>query len=432
MNDNSGPARLVIAPDKFKGSLSSAEVAARVAAGIAAGGLIADVQLVPMADGGEGTVDAALSAGWRSVTRRVSGPLGDPVIARFAIEDATATAVIEMAAASGLGVLPTDPSGAPRLEALRASSRGTGELIVAALDQGCSRIVLGIGGSANTDAGAGMLAALGVSYLDARGARVPDGGGALDQLASIDLSRLDPRLKHTELVLAADVTNPLLGPSGAAAVFGPQKGAGPVQVAVLERNLSGFVEMLGRRVGESARRLAGEPGAGAAGGVGYAALLLGAARRPGTEIVAELVGLDPALDSAVVVITGEGSLDAQSLGGKTPIGVAARAQWHQVPIVLGVCGRSTLTEVEHRAAGFERVWALTELEASVERCMAEAGSLLEQVGVAIARYLDGRLGREPRPYGGPSGAGRADAERRSTAGEPASALRTVRPSEGMS
>ncbi len=380
--------RLVIAPDKFKGTLEAAEVAAEVAAGLAEGGLRAEVHTAPMADGGEGTVDAALSAGFRPLVSEVSGPLGDPVRATIAVDEKSATAVIEMATASGLGVLPTDDNGVVRRDALAASSRGTGELITAALDAGCRRIVLGVGGSANTDGGAGLLAALGVRLLDAEGRAVPDGGGGLTALVTAEVDDLDPRLKDTELILAADVTNPLLGPEGAAAIFGPQKGASPADVAVLDDNLATLVGALADTAGDTARRAADLPGAGAAGGVGYAALFLGATRRPGIEVVMDLVDLDHVLAGADVVITGEGSLDGQSLGGKTPLGVARRARDHGVPTVLAVCGRTTLDERERRGAGFDRVWALTDIESDVSRCMSEAGPLLRRLGAEIATYLN--------------------------------------------
>ena len=379
--------RLVIAPDKFKGSLEAAEVAAEVAAGLAEGGLRAEVHEVPMADGGEGTVDAALSAGYRAEEVEVSGPLGDPVRATIAIDDESATAVIEMAAASGLGVLPTGDDGVVRRDALAASSRGTGELIVAALDAGCRRIVLGVGGSATTDGGAGMLAALGVRLLGPGGHPVPDGGGGLTELVTVEIGDLDPRIFGVDLILAADVTNPLIGETGAAAIFGPQKGASPADVAVLNDNLATLVEAVGAALGELARSAADEPGAGAAGGVGYAALVLGATRRPGIDVVMELVGLDAIVDGADVVITGEGSLDVQSLGGKTPVGVARLARQHRVPTVLAVCGRTTLGEPERRDAGFDRVWALTDIESDVGRCMSEAGPLLRRLGTLIARHL---------------------------------------------
>ena len=385
--------RVIIAPDKFKGSLEAAEVAAEVAAGLAAGGLVAEVHTVPMADGGEGTVDAALGAGYRPQVVEVSGPLGNRVHATIAIDEQTATAVIEMAAASGLGVLPTDDSGVVRRDALAASSRGTGELITAALDAGCRRIVLGVGGSANTDGGAGLISALGVRLLDAQGRPVPPGGGGLTELVTADVSQLDPRIADTEVVLAADVTNPLLGPSGAAAVFGPQKGASAADVAVLDDNLATLVGALSDALGPTAREIADAPGAGAAGGVGYAALaVLGAVRRPGIDVVIDLVGLAGLVEGADVVITGEGSLDGQSLGGKTPLGVASLARQHDVATVLAVCGRTTLDSTERQTAGFDRVWALTDIESDVSRCMTEAAPLLHRLGTDIATYLRDQQG----------------------------------------
>ncbi|MDN5805061.1 MAG: allantoinase AllB, partial [Microlunatus sp.] len=313
---------------------------------------------------------------------------GDPVPATIAGDDDTGTAVIEMASASGLGLLPTDDHGVARRDARTASSRGTGEMIVAALDAGCRRIVLGVGGSANTDGGAGMMTALGVRLLNADGAPVAPGGGGLSELVAAEIDDLDARLSETEVVLAADVTNPLLGDNGAAAVFGPQKGASPDDVAQLDRNLARLVEALAEAAGPAARQAADAPGAGAAGGVGYAALaLLGAVRRPGIEVVIDLVGLGDLVRGADVVITGEGSLDGQSLGGKTPLGVASLARQHEVTTVLAVCGRTTLAEAEHRSAGFDRVWALTDIESDVARCMSDAGPLLRRLGASISAYL---------------------------------------------
>ena len=384
--------RIVVAPDKFKGSLEAAEVVAALTSGLVEGGLEAEIVGVPMADGGEGTVEAAVSAGYRPVRVRAHGPsAGMTVEATIAVEESHETAVIEMAAASGLGLLPRGDDGTPAFDARGASSRGTGELILAALDAGCRTIVLGVGGSANTDGGAGMLAALGARLLDADGTAVPDGGGGLGALASADLRGLDPRLRTVRLVLAADVTNPLLGPNGTAAVFAPQKGAGPDEVGILEAHLGRFVEALSLALGEDARSIAAQPGAGAAGGVGYAALLLRARRRAGVGVVSELVGLDQALRGADVVITGEGSLDGQSLGGKTPVGVAVRAREQGVPLVLAVCGRASLDDAERDRVPFDRIWALADREPDLSRCMNDAGVLLRQVGREIAAHLNTSL-----------------------------------------
>jgi glycerate 2-kinase len=377
--------RVLIAPDKFKGSLEAAEVASSLAAGIE--GVLDGVEVdrVPVADGGEGTVAAALAAGYRAVTVPVTGPVGNPVQATFAVHGEVA--VVEMALASGLGVLPVR-EGRQEFDALGATSRGTGELVSAALDAGCHRVVLGIGGSANTDGGAGLLSALGVRLLDRDGGPVPPGGGGLVRLETVDLTGLDPRVAGTEVVLASDVENPLLGPTGAAAVFAPQKGADAADVRLLDDALARFAAKLAEELGDDVHRWAGSAGAGAAGGVGFAALaVLGAERRPGIDVVLELVGLDARLEGVDAVVTGEGSLDSQSLGGKTPLGVARRARAHHVPTVVAVCGRNTLTVEQSRAAGFDRVFSLTDLEPDVERSMRDAAVLLERVGAEVGREL---------------------------------------------
>ena len=382
--------RIVIAPDKFKGSLTAPEVAERLRAGLLTADPGLTVDTVPVADGGEGTLDAALAAGFDRHTVTVSGPTGEPIEAPIAIRGSTA--VIEMALASGLAVLPGGV-----LRAREATSLGTGELIRYALDSGCTSIVLGVGGSANTDGGAGMLTGLGAALLDETGSALPDGGAALADLAWIDLSNLDPRLANVAFTLASDVDNPLLGPNGAAAVFGPQKGATPDDVAHLDGVLSRFVEVLEKELGPRAGALSAAAGAGAAGGVGYAALaVLNAERRPGIDVVLELTGLADKLDGADLVITGEGSLDEQSLGGKTPLGVAMAAGG--IP-VIAVCGRTTLSRQQAAAAGFEGVYALTDLELDVAKCIANAGPLLEQVGQNIAAHIGVGVG----PEGGTNG-----------------------------
>jgi glycerate 2-kinase len=380
--------KIVVAPDKFKGSLEAAEVAAAVATGL--GTVLGDahIEQIPVADGGEGTVDAALGSGFFPRRVTVSGPVGNPVVATIAIRDQLA--VIEMAAASGLGALPEGPDGERQLNALGASSLGTGQLIMAALEAGCTEIILGVGGSANTDGGAGLLHALGARLLDARGEPVGPGGGGLGDLAAVDLTGLDPRLAATRFVLAADVTNPLLGAAGAAAVFGPQKGAGPAEVEILERALGRYATLVADALAADVDELVDAEAAGAAGGVGFAALaVLGAERRPGIDVVLDFVRLDERLTDTRVVITGEGSLDAQSLGGKTPIGVARRARAHRVPVVIAVCGRSLITPEQGRSAGFDAVFALADSEPDPATSMRNARSLLEQVGAQIGGQLLG-------------------------------------------
>lgn len=371
---------VVVAPDKFKGSLTAAEVAAHVAVGLRRHHPDLDVRELPLADGGEGTVAAAVAAGGRVREVRVTGPLGSPVDVRYALLDGPGgpTAVLEMALASGLALTDADDHGA-RL----ATSYGTGELVADALAAGARRIVLGVGGSASTDGGAGLLAALGARLLDDAGAPLGGGGDALRRLAQADLSGLDPRLGDVEIVLAADVGNPLLGPDGAAAVYGPQKGADLQAVADLETGLARWVDALATAGLAHAQETARQPGAGAAGGVGYAVLLLGAHRRRGIDVVLELTRFGDALAGAALVVTGEGSLDEQSLFGKTPVGVAAAANSVGVPTVA-VAGRSTLDRETLARHGISDRYVLTEIEPDVRVCIAEAGRLLEDVGARIA------------------------------------------------
>lgn len=369
--------RVLVAADKFKGSLTAVEVAERVAAGLRR--VVPDlvVEALPVADGGDGTVAAAVAAGFERREVRVAGPLGDEVTAAFALRDGTA--VVEMAEASGLQRLP-----AGVLAPLTASTHGSGELLRAALDAGARTIVFGVGGSATTDGGAGMLSALGARFLDAGGEPVPPGGGGLAELATADLSGLDPRLGEVELVLASDVDNPLTGPKGAPAVYGPQKGASPDDVAALDTALAHFAKVLEGPAGPKAAEYAASPGAGAAGGIGYGALLLGAAFRPGIEVMLDVLGFAPALDRADLVITGEGSLDEQTLHGKAPAGVAAAARAADKDVVA-VCGRLALPPQVLGRAGFRRAYPLTDAEPDVAKCIAEAGPILERVAERIAR-----------------------------------------------
>ncbi len=369
--------RILIASDKFKGSATGSEVAAALADGIRE--IIPDavVDAAPVADGGEGTVDAAVASGFTPVTVSVTGPTGRAVDATFAVRGEQA--IIEMAAASGLDVLPDGEKAA-----LEATSRGTGELIAAALDRGATSIVLGVGGSACTDGGAGMLQALGVA-LRTEDRPVRPGGAGLVDLVSADISGLDPRLAGVGFVLAADVDNPLLGDRGAAAVFAPQKGASADDVAVLEAGLQRLAELVDALPG--VRPSAAAPGAGAAGGVGYAALaVLGAVREPGIDVIQRLIGLESRIADADLVITGEGSLDDQSLGGKTPLGVSAAAKRAGKPVVA-VCGRTTLDASQAASAGFAKVYALSDIEPEPAKSMANAVPLLRGVGRTIAADL---------------------------------------------
>ena len=379
--------RVLVAPDKFKGSLTATEVAASIADGLRRAAPDVEVLQNPVADGGDGTLQAALDAGYERVPVRVSGPLGDPVDTAYAVRDGTA--VVEMADACGLVRMPPG-----HFAPLEASSAGLGEVVRAALDAGCDCVVVGVGGSASTDGGAGMLAALGARFLSPDGTELAPGGGSLGRLDRVDLGRLHPGLERTQVVLATDVDNPLLGPRGAAAVYGPQKGAGPKDIAILDAGLARLSQAVGTATGAGSRGhpAATAPGAGAAGGVGFAALaVLGASARPGIELLLELTGFHDKLPGTALVITGEGSLDRQTLAGKAPAGVAAAARSHGVPVVA-VAGRCLLGGAELADAGIRAAYALTDLEPDLTRCMTEARPLLTQLAGRIAG--DWLLGRD--------------------------------------
>ena len=367
--------RVLVAPDKFKGSLTAPEVAAAVARGLAAGRPDVEVSCLPVADGGDGTLAAALAAGYEAVPVSATGPTGEPVQTAYArLGD---VAVVEMADVSGLGRLPGGRF-APRT----ATSRGTGEVVAAALAAGARQVVLGIGGSATTDGGAGLLEALGAQLLDADGAPVGPGGAGLERLARVDVSGVAAVLRGAEVVVACDVDNPLTGPSGAAAVYGPQKGADRDDVAYLDGCLARLADAVAEATG---RDLRDEPGAGAAGGVGFAALaVLGAQLRPGIDLLLDLLGFDRLVAGAELVVVGEGSLDEQSLRGKAPVGVARRARAAGVPAVVAVCGRRDLDDAALQEAGIDAAAALTDIESDPDRCMAEAGPLLERLAQRIA------------------------------------------------
>lgn len=389
---------VLIAPDKFKGSLTAADVCAAVSRGLRRH-TTSTIATCPVADGGDGTIAAAVAAGYEAVPVTAVGPTGQPVQTHYARLDEIA--VVEMADVSGLVNLPDG-----QMKPMTATSRGTGEVMAAAIDAGCTQIMLGIGGSASTDGGAGMLAALGARLLDADGAELGDGGAALASLASIDVQALAARMRGVALTVACDVDNPLTGPRGAAAVYGPQKGATPAQVSELDDALSHFADVLAEHAehdehtdhaehGEltdhagharhDARDVRDVAGAGAAGGVGYAALaLLDAQLRPGIDVVFDLVGFAGHLASADFVITGEGSLDEQTLHGKAPAGVASAAVARGVPVVA-VCGRTTLSAQRLKDAGIDAAYALSDLEPDLERSMTGAAALLEQLGEQIAK-----------------------------------------------
>lgn len=365
--------RVLIASDKFKGSLTAAEVAAAVGAGVRRARPDVEVDSVPVADGGDGTLAAALAAGFRLVPVTASGPTGQPVESGYARRDEVA--VVELADVSGLVRLPSGPA------AMTAGTLGTGEVVAAAVRDGCRRIVLGIGGSASTDGGAGLLQGLGARLLDRAGRPLAPGGAALADLANVDLSGVHALMEGIQVVVACDVDNPLTGSHGAAATYGPQKGAGPGQVIELDDALTHWADLVAEATGSDLRSTAG---AGAAGGVGFAALaLLGAELRPGIDLVLDLVGFADRLEGADLVVTGEGALDEQTLHGKAPAGVAAAASAAGIPVVA-VCGVNSLDATRLRAAGITAAYALIDLEPDVRRCIADGAPLLEQLGSTIA------------------------------------------------
>lgn len=343
--------RVVLAPDSFKGSLGAAAVAHAMAEGVLAAHPGAQVLLRPIADGGEGFVDAVVTATGATVrTVRVHDALGVERTARLALD--ADTCYLEVADAVGLTHLDPSPS-----TALAADSAGVGELILAALDAGAAQVVVGLGGSATTDGGAGMLRALGARLLRPSGEPLGPGGGGLRSLDSADLTGLDPRLREVRLVAAHDVTSPLLGPHGAAAVYGPQKGADPGTVSLLEAGLARLVEVLRRDAGVD---LDAGPGAGAAGGLGGALhAVLGARLRSGADLVLGMSDLDRDVAGATVVITGEGSFDEQSLQGKGPAAVVAAAARAGVPVAV-VAGRCGLARGSWERLGVHAVLALDE------------------------------------------------------------------------
>lgn len=388
---------VVAAPDSFKGSLSARAAADAVATGLrdaaAAAGRALDVRVRPVADGGEGSVDMVVAAGWARRARTVTGPTGEPVTAAFAISPAgmaPRTALVELAASSGLTLLPGH-----RPDPLHATTYGTGELVAAALDEGVQRLVLGIGGSATTEGGTGLAAALGARFLDGQGRPLPAGGAALTSLAHVDLTHLDPRLGTVEVVVACDVDNPLTGPRGAAQVYGPQKGATPSDVTVLDAGLGRLAQVLRHDLGVDVERL---PGAGAAGGVGGGAVaLLGARLTPGIELLLDLTGFDAAVRGSALVVTGEGAVDSQTLAGKAPLGVARRARSGGVPVVL-LAGRADLEGEGRRALadlGVVDLRALLDLEPDPAAAQREAAPLLRALAAAV--FADWLAAAAPAP-----------------------------------
>jgi glycerate kinase len=362
--------RILIAPDKFKGSLTAVEAAAAMAEGALRVYPDAVATQFPIADGGEGTLEAAVAAGYEERLNAVVGPILAPLGAAWAIHKAAGgkvTAVIETAQASGLADMEPTPE-----NALRAHSYGCGQLIAAALDAGATEIVLGLGGSAMTDGGSGALRALGLKPLDSAGNMVPLGGGSLADVVALDTSALDPRLTATTFRIAVDVRNPLYGPSGAAHVFGPQKGADQDIAERLDAGLRNWASVLREATGRDVN----VPGAGAAGGFPASFLAFtNASLEGGFALVAGLTGLAGQLDQADLVITGEGSMDAQSLTGKAPIALAEAARERGIPVIV-VAGRILVTFEDLAAHGVVAAAQLLDVAAGPDDAVANAGKYL--------------------------------------------------------
>lgn len=369
--------RVVVAPDSFKESLTAATAAAAIRRGVLAARPDATVTLVPVSDGGEGLLGVVVDEQMITHHTVVRNALGEPIEAPWL--QSGARAIIEVATVVGLADIP-----AAQRNVMAADTRGVGSLIRAALDAGCVQIVLGLGGTATNDGGAGMLTTLGARFLDAAGLVLEPTPEKLAGLHQIDLTNLDPRLAHVQLVMASDVTSPLVGPSGASATFGPQKGASPEQVDRLDQLLSNLAFLVEVQQDQSVSAM---PGAGAAGGLGWALLVLGASPRPGFEMVAELVGLEPALAAADLVITGEGSFDEQSLQGKVVAGIATMARRHETPchVLAGrVTGIDQPTLVDH---GIASATAITPSGTPLEVALAEAEQNLQRAAEVLVRGL---------------------------------------------
>lgn len=372
--------KIVIAPQSFKGSISALEAAQAIARGVRAAEPGAETVLVPVADGGDGTLNALVdSTGGQTFRSLVTGPLGQPMEALWGVMGDGRTAVIEMARASGLALIPPRRRN-PRI----TTTRGTGELIKEALDRGYTRVIVGLGGSATNDGGAGMACVLGARLLDAAGHPLPDGGAGLARLAHIDVSHLLPKLAEATVIGATDVTNPLCGPTGASAVYGPQKGASPEVVAELDAALRNFADVVRRDLGQE---VLDRPRAGAAGGMGAGLLAFaGAELRSGIDLVCDVLGFDRILEGAALVITGEGRADRSTIYDKAPVGVARHAMARAVPTILlaGSLGPGYQELYQHGIAG---IVCIADRPMPFEESLGRTAELLEGAAERALRLL---------------------------------------------
>ena len=373
--------KIIIAPDSFKGSMSAKEVADAIERGIK--GVLSDVEIVkiPMADGGEGTVETLVDATMgKIVTINVLDPLGNDAEAYFGILGDGRTAVIEMALASGLTMVPSS-----KRNPLITTTYGTGQLIKAALDHGCQEFIIGIGGSATNDGGVGMAQALGVSFLDQEGQEIGFGGGSLSAIKEIKIKELDPRLNKCIFKVACDVDNPLCGLKGASHIFGPQKGSDSYMIKILDENLAHLAEIIKKDIGVDVKN---EPGAGAAGGLGAGLMAFcNASLQRGIELVIEATKLEEKVIGADLVITGEGQIDFQTVHGKTPYGVAQIAKKYKIPVVALVGTIGTGVEVLYME-GINAIFSIVEGPMTLEECMKNGSELAERTAGNVVRALN--------------------------------------------
>lgn len=370
----------MVAPDSFKGSLSSTEIAEAIEKGMQKVDPSITVVKVPVADGGEGTVEALVCAtGGTIIPVKVTGPLLKEVDSYYGISGDGQTAYIEMAAASGLALLNRH-----EYNVLKANSYGTGELILHALDQGCRNIIIGLGGSATNDGGSGLLQALGLRLFDRYQFDLSFGGGSLRDLFGFDMSRMDPRLKDTDFILACDVENPLCGPLGASVIFGPQKGASPAEVLLLDDCLRNFADVIERDLGKQVAKI---PGAGAAGGMG-AGLMAFLDARPvkGIDLIIEASGLEVSIADADFAITGEGRIDNQTTFGKAPLGIAKLAKKHGIP-VIGIAGILGPDLDQLYELGFTSLFAIADRPMTPDETISESKQLIEKLAANIVRLF---------------------------------------------